>query len=106
MEGGKLLLFSPVIHFLVLLCSIVPQVKTWFANARRRIHKGGDLIPAKHGGSSYVMKEQLDDDDLMSHNTASGACSNVSLPSDPVSSHNLSWLPASPGRNGQILKNI
>ena len=66
-------------------------MKTWFANARRRIHKGGDLIPAKRGGSSYVMKEQHDDNDLMSYNATSGVSGNVSLPSDSVSSHYSSY---------------
>ena len=81
-------------------------MKTWFANARRRIHKGGDLIPAKRGSSNYVMKEHHDDNDLTSHNAANGVCGNVSLPSDPVSSHNLVQLLISSGRGGQVLWNI
>lgn len=89
MEEGKLLLYILDPCFTT-MCFIILQVKTWFANARRRIHKGGDLIPAKHGGSnSYLMREHHDDNDLISHNEANGICGNASLPSDPVSSRNL-----------------
>lgn len=62
------------------------QVKTWFANARRRIHKGENLQSTKANLHAFDDKDfQASKDHIMPHNTLTESYGEVNYFSDPTS---------------------
>ena len=60
-------------------------MKTWFANARRRIHKGGGSLPGKGSHSAFEIKDH-GRKPLMSRSDALDSYASLNLPPDAVSS--------------------